>query len=43
MLTGDSVHYFGGSAKSAIAEVETLFDEIVATLKLQLPKARGRK
>jgi chromosome partitioning protein len=43
MLTGDSVHYFGSSAKSAIAEVESLFDEIVATLKLQLPKARGRK
>jgi chromosome partitioning protein len=38
MLAGDSVHYFGGAAKAAIAEVETLYSEIVAIL--QLPKAK---
>ena len=35
--------YFGSSAKVAITEIENLFDEIVATLKLQLPKAKARK
>ena len=43
MLTGDSVQYFGSSAKVAITEIENLFDEIVATLKLQVPKAKARK
>ncbi len=43
MLTGDSVHYFGSSAKAAIAEVESLFSEIVATLKLSLPKPKAKK
>lgn len=43
MLTGDSVHYFGGSARTAIAEIENLFDEIVTTLKLPLPKSKARK
>ena len=43
MLTGDSVQYFGSSAKVAIAEIENLFDEIVATLKLHPPKTRARK
>jgi chromosome partitioning protein len=43
MLTGDSVHYFGSSAKTAIGEIEGLFDEVVSTLKLQLPKTRARK
>ena len=43
MLTGDSVHYFGGSAKTAIIEIENLFDEIVVTLKLQMPKTKARK
>ena len=43
MLTGDSVHYFGSSARAAIAEIENVFDEIVATLKLQLTKTRARK
>lgn len=43
MLTGDSVHYFGSSAKTAVAEVESLFSEIVATLKLPLPKPKVKK
>jgi chromosome partitioning protein len=43
MLTGDSVHYFGSSAKAAIAEVEGLFDEIVETLQLKTPKTKVRK
>jgi chromosome partitioning protein len=43
MLIGDSVHYFGSSAKAAVAEVESLFSEIVATLKLPLPKPKAKK
>lgn len=43
MLTGDSVHYFGGSAKTAVNEIESLFDEVVTTLKLQSAKAKGKK
>jgi chromosome partitioning protein len=43
MLTGDSVHYFGSSAKAAIAEVESLFDEIVETMQLKTPKTKVRK
>lgn len=43
MLTGDSVHYFGSSARTAVAEIENLFDEVLATLKLQAPKTRVRK
>ncbi|MET0961627.1 MAG: ParA family partition ATPase [Noviherbaspirillum sp.] len=43
MLTGDSVHYFGGSAKTAVNEIESLFDEVASTLKLQGAKARGKK
>jgi chromosome partitioning protein len=43
MLTGDSVQYFGSSAKTAIGEIESLFDEIVAILKLQVHKTRARK
>jgi chromosome partitioning protein len=34
MLAGDSVHYFGQSAKLAIAEVEALYDEVITILKL---------
>jgi chromosome partitioning protein len=43
MLTGDSVHYFGSSARTAVNEIEALFDEIMLTLNLQAPKARARK
>ncbi len=43
MLTGDSVHYFGSSAKTAVNEIESLFDEIVTTLKLHGPRSRVRK
>lgn len=43
MLTGDSVHYFGSSAKTAIAEIESLFDEVVTALKLQASKTRVKK
>lgn len=43
MLTGDSVHYFGSSAKTAVNEIESLFDEIVTTLKLHGAKAKGKK
>lgn len=34
MLAGDSIHYFGSSAKAAIAEVEALYEEVIAILKL---------
>ena len=43
MLTGDSVHYFGSSAKTAITEIENLFDEVVTALKLQASKKRVKK
>jgi chromosome partitioning protein len=43
MLTGDSVHYFGSSAKTAINEIESLFDEVVTTLKLHVPKTKVKK
>jgi chromosome partitioning protein len=43
MLTGDSVHYFGSSAKAAVKEIEALFDEVMLTLYLQVPKVRTRK
>ena len=43
MLTGDSVHYFGSSAKTAITEIESLFDEVVTALKLQASKTRVKK
>jgi chromosome partitioning protein len=43
MLTGDSVHYFGSSAKAAVNEIEALFDEILLAIGLQAPKARTRK
>ncbi len=43
MLTGDSVHYFGSSAKTAVNEIESLFDEVVTTLKLQGPKSKVKK
>ncbi len=34
MLAGDSVHYFGSSAKTAIAEVEALYNEVMQVLKI---------
>lgn len=43
MLTGDSVHYFGSSAKTAVIEIESLFDEVLAVLNLQKPKTRSKK
>jgi chromosome partitioning protein len=43
MLTGDSVHYFGSSAKAAVNEIEALFDEVQLALNLQAPKTRSRK
>lgn len=43
MLTGDSVHYFGSSAKTAVNEIESLFDEVVTTLKLHVPKTKVKK
>lgn len=43
MLTGDSVHYFGSSAKTAVTEIEALFDEVLLALNLQSSKTRGRK
>jgi chromosome partitioning protein len=43
MLTGDSVHYFGGSAKTAVNEIENLFDEVLTVLQLNAPKARMKK
>lgn len=43
MLTGDSVHYFGSSAKPAINEIESLFDEVAATLELQVIKSKVKK
>jgi len=43
MLTGDSVHYFGGSAKTAVNEIENLFDEIAVVLQLSAPKTRVKK
>ena len=43
MLTGDSVHYFGSSAKTAITEIENLFDEVVTALKLQASRKRVKK
>jgi chromosome partitioning protein len=43
MLTGDSVHYFGGSAKAAVNEIENLFDEVLTVLQLNATKARVKK
>ena len=43
MLTGDSVHYFGSSARTAVNEIECLFDELVTVLKLHGAKAKGKK
>jgi chromosome partitioning protein len=43
MLTGDSVHYFGSSAKTAVNEIESLFDEVATTLKLHVPKTKVKK
>jgi chromosome partitioning protein len=43
MLTGDSVQYFGAAAKTAIKEIESLFDEVAAVLHLPSPKARSKK
>lgn len=43
MLTGDSVHYFGSSAKTAVNEIESLFDEVVTTLKLHAHKTKVKK
>jgi chromosome partitioning protein len=43
MLTGDSVHYFGGSAKTAVNEIESLFDEVLTALQLNVPKARVKR
>ena len=34
MLAGDSVHYFGSSAKTAIAEIEALYAEVMGVLKM---------
>lgn len=43
MLIGDSVHYFGSAARTAINEIESLFDEVVTTLKLHAPKTKVKK
>ena len=43
MLTGDSVHYFGSSAKTAVSEIESLFDEVLSVLNLKKPGTRARK
>jgi chromosome partitioning protein len=43
MLTGDSVHYFGGSAKAAVNEIENLFDEVLTVLQLNATKAMVKK
>jgi len=43
MLTGDSVHYFGGGAKPAVNEIENLFDEVLTVLQLSAPKSRVKK
>jgi chromosome partitioning protein len=43
MLTGDSVHYFGSSAKTAVNEIESLFEEVLAVLNLKKPGTRARK
>ena len=38
MLAGDSVHYFGSSAKTAITEIEALYAEVMTVLKM--PRTR---
>lgn len=38
MLAGDSVHYFGSSAKAAITELEALYAEVMSVL--HLPRNR---
>lgn len=43
MLVGDSVHYFGSAAKTAVAEIEDLFDEVAEVLQLSGQKRKGRK
>lgn len=43
MLTGDSVHYFGSSAKAAITEMESLFDEVATVLQLPMAKQKVKK
>lgn len=41
MLAGDSVHYFGASAKSAIKEIESLYGEIADII--GLPKIKAKR
>ena len=43
MLTGDSVQNFGSAAKTAINEIESLFDEVAAVLHIPTTKRQVRK